>query len=137
MAKFATTVAAGDGSKTSFPVSFSFIVREDVDVYLLDAGDKDTDIGTPLTVVETGTPDASQYKWDSDTQITAGQAPAAGQRIKIQRTTDITQQAVTWKDGSYIISADLNTSEEQNLYVDQEIVDWMSNLTVAATARMI
>ena len=129
MAKFATSTALGDGSKTNFPVNFDFIVREDVDVYLLDAGDKDTDKGTKLTVIETGIPTAGEFKWDSDDQITVGQAPSSGQRIKIQRTTDITPQAVTWNDGSYIISSDLNTSEEQNLYVDQEIYDWLGNIT--------
>ena len=112
-AKFATTIQAGDGSKTAFSVSFPFITREDVDVYRLSANQNDLADGTKLNVVETGSPNSGQFIWDSDTQITVGRAPLVGERIKIQRTTDITEQAVDWKDGSYIIAEDLNTSEEQ------------------------
>ena len=133
MAKFATTFTAGDGATTSFVVNFKFISREDVDVSVLDAGDKDTADGTKLTAIETGTPGASEYKWESDTQITVGQAPSSSQRLKIQRTTDMTQQVVSWRDGSYIISEDLNTSEEQSLYTDQELADWIGNLTGGGT----
>jgi len=128
-AKFATTIQAGDGSKTAFPVSFPFIVREDVDVYRLASTQNDLEQGAKLDVVETGVPTANQFKWDSDTQITVGLAPAVGERIKIQRTTDFTQQTVNWKDGSYVIADDLNTSEEQNLYVDQELYDYITDIT--------
>ena len=133
MAKFASSVAAGNGAKTSFPVNFDFISREDVCVYLLKATEADTDPGFELTVVTQGAPGNNEFRWDSDTQITVGTAPTAGQRIRIQRTTDITQQAVKWKDGSYVVAEDLNTSEEQNLFVDQEIYDWLGNLTGGGT----
>ena len=128
MAKFATTIQAGDGAKTAFPVSFDFITREDVDVYLLAAVDTDLDPGSKLVVVETGTPGLGEFKWDSDTQITLGTAPDIGERVKIQRTTDITQQAINWKDGSYVVAEDLNTSEEQNLFVDQELYDYITGI---------
>ena len=128
MAKFATTIQAGDGAKTAFPVSFDFITREDVDVYLLANSDTDSDPGAKLAVVETGIPGPGEFKWDSDTQITLGTVPDEDQRVKIQRTTDISQQAVNWRDGSYIISDDLNTSEQQNLYVDQELYDYITDL---------
>ncbi len=133
MASFATTTEAGDGSNLVFDVKFEFISRADVDVYRLAEGDKPTDTGTKLELIDSGVPADDQYIWLSNEKIQVGTAPTSVEQIKIQRTTDFTQQTVQWQDGSYIVAQDLNTSEEQNLFVDQELADWLSNLTGGGT----
>ena len=133
MASFATTTEAGDGSNLVFDVKFEFISRADVDVYRLAKDEKPTDTGTKLALIDSGTPTGDQYIWLNNTKIQVGAAPTADEQVKIQRTTDFTQQTVQWQDGSYIVAQDLNTSEEQNLFVDQEIADWLSNLTGGGT----
>jgi hypothetical protein len=129
MASFATTTEAGDGSNLVFDVKFEFISRVDVDVYRLSEGEIATDPGTKLSLIDSGVPAGDQYIWLNNERIQVGTAPTSVEQIKIQRTTDFTQQTVQWQDGSFIIAQDLNTSEEQNLFVDQELADWLSNIT--------
>jgi len=133
MASFATTTETGNGSRVAFDVKFEFISRSDVDVYRLEQGDKDTDPGTKLSLIDNGVPTGNQFLWIDNTKIQVGTAPSSTQRLKIQRTTDYTQQTVQWQDGSYIVATDLNTSEEQNLFVDQELSDWLANITGGGT----
>jgi hypothetical protein len=133
MASFATTTEAGDGSNLVFDVKFDFIARADVDVYRLGQGDKPTDPGTKLSLIDNGVPVDDQYIWLNNEKIQVGTAPTVDEQIKIQRTTDFTQQTVQWQDGSYIVAEDLNTSEEQNLFVDQELADWLGNITGGET----
>lgn len=133
MASFATTTEAGDGSNLVFDVKFEFISRADVDVYRLAEGEIATDPGTRLSLIDSGVPTGDQYIWLDNTKIQVGTAPTSVEQIKIQRTTDFTQQTVQWKDGSYIVATDLNTSEEQNLFVDQELADWLGNITGGGT----
>ena len=126
MTFFSADVYPGDGSQQTFGLTFDYIDRNSVYVYLID---NTTGAQTELTVITSGVPATGQYIWDSDTQVRLGDVPTTGQSVKIQRRTDISQQAVQWTGGSYITSDDLNTSEEQNLYVDQELSDWLKEIT--------
>ena len=126
MTFFSADVYPGDGSQQTFGLTFDYIDRNSVYVYLID---NTTGAQTELTVIASGVPAAGQYIWDSDTQVRLGDVPTTGQSVKIQRRTDISQQAVQWTGGSYITSDDLNTSEQQNLFVDQELSDWLKEIT--------
>ena len=123
---YATDTYTGDGSQTEFTVTFKYIQRDHVTVKRRVTADK-TD--TTLTVITSGTPTGDQYIWKSDTEILVGTAPTAAQQCIIERDTPEDQQLVQWKDGSYIVAEDLNTSDKQWLYGLQELEDRVSHMT--------
>ena len=120
MTTYATEIYEGDGSTTQFAVNFSFIQRSHVEVYRVV---KSTSAETTLSVVTSGSPTGDQYIWDTDEQIQVGTAPADTEEIKIVRTTPVDEQLVQWRDGSFIVAEDLNTSDQQFLYLIQELDD--------------
>jgi len=126
MSFYSADLYPGTGSQVAFPVTFDFLDRDTVAVYRVETLD-----GTQveLTVIQSGAPTANQFVWDNDQLVTVGTAPTTAQQLKIQRRTPVSEQAVQWKDGSYIVAEDLNTSEEQSLYIDQELTDWLSEIT--------
>jgi hypothetical protein len=123
---YSADVYPGTGSQVAFPVTFDFLDRDTVVVYRIETVDGSQ---TELTVIQTGTPTGDEFIWDNDQLITVGTAPTTDQQLKVQRRTPVNEQAVQWKDGSYIIAEDLNTSEEQSLYIDQELTDWLGEIT--------
>ena len=105
----------GNGATTSFAVPFPYLLKAHVHVYLgfnLLNGTYSTEL------LET-----TGFTWTSGTQIQTVAAPASGQILTVIRQTPNSQQLVEWQDGSTLISADLNTSDLQNLYVVQEQQD--------------
>jgi len=116
---YAVDTFAGAGSTTNFDLTFEYIERDHVTVTLINTDQSKV----VLTVVTSGSPGAGEYKWSDDNTIQVGQAPASDQQLQIKRTTPISDQVVTWNDGSYITAADLNTSDEQFLYLIQELDD--------------
>ena len=125
MSTYATDTFAGDGSTVEFTLSFEYISRDHVKVYRVENDTKDE---TELTVIESGVPVGDQYVWDTDEQITVGTAPTADQTLRVQRDTPEDEQIVQWKDGSYIIAEDLNTSDKQWLYGLQELEDKVASI---------
>ena len=125
MSTYATDTFAGDGSTVEFTLTFDYISRDHVKVYRVDNDTKDE---TELTVIESGVPTGDQYVWDTDQQITVGTAPTADQILRVQRDTPEDEQIVQWKDGSYIIAEDLNTSDKQWLYGLQELEDKVASI---------
>lgn len=126
MSFYSADVYPGTGSQVAFPVTFDFLDRDTVDVYRIVIVDGSQ---TKLTVIQSGTPTGDQFVWDNDQLVTVGTAPTAAQQLKIQRSTPVNEQTVQWQDGSYIVAEDLNTSEEQSLYIDQELTDWLGEIT--------
>ena len=125
MSTYATDTFAGDGSTVEFTLTFEYISRDHVKVYRVENDTKDE---TELTVIESGVPVGDQYVWDTDEQITVGTAPTADQTLRVQRDTPEDEQIVQWKDGSYIIAEDLNTSDKQWLYGLQELEDKVASI---------
>ena len=121
---FATDTFAGDGSKVEFDLTFDFIARDHVAVTRIDAADKET----TLTVITTGSPTGNEFIWENDQKIKVGTAPASGEKLQVVRNTPDNNQIVQWADGSYIIAADLNTSDLQWLYSIQELYDRLERL---------
>jgi hypothetical protein len=104
----------GDGTNRLFSVSFPFIVRAHVKVFL------DYDVGA-----ETGTElvDGTGFTWLSDTQIQTTVAPRKSQRLTVIRKTPADSQLVVWAAGSPPTDVNLNTADRQLLYVVQELVN--------------
>ena len=100
----------GDGTKTSFTLTYPFIDRDDVLVF---KGD---------TALSEGTA-ADEFQWEDDTKIKFNTAPLATDLVTIRRETTIDQQVVDWTDGSHLIADDLNTSDRQWLFLLQEQFD--------------
>ena len=117
---YASDTFNGDGSTTEFTLTFDYIQRDHVNVSRID---KATQVATTLSVVTTGQPTGDQYIWETDTKIKVGTAPAATEDLRIVRDTPEDEQIVDWKDGSYIVAEDLNTSDKQWLYNIQELED--------------
>ena len=134
MAFYSIDVYPGDGATKTFALTFEFISRDSVFVYSVD---DTTKAETALTVVTSGNPSSGQYKWDSDKQITLGDALPTGTSVKIQRDTTIDLQIVQWKDGSYIIAEDLNTSDKQWLYNLQELEDHIDQLNGSSSGAAV
>ena len=122
---FATDIFDGDGSQTEFELTFDYIERDHVKVYRVAADESETQ----LTVVTDGSAlGDDDYKWETDKKVKLGKAPASTEKCKVVRETPEDRQLVQWKDGSYIVAEDLNTSDKQFLYIDQEHDDRIETL---------
>ena len=126
---YATDTYQGNGAETEFDLTFEFISRDHVGVAVISNSDG---AETVLSVIETGAPVGNEYRWENDTRIKVGTAPAADQKLRIQRDTPENQQLVPWSDGSYLLSEDLNTSDLQWLYGLQELEDKFGLLSTTA-----
>jgi hypothetical protein len=103
----------GDGTAKTFSIPFPYLARAHVHLYL---DNKELKDGT-------------DFNWTSGTQVqltvapqapVAGTTPKAAEVLTVRRQTPEDDQLVQWKDGSYIIQADLNESDRQWLYLIQE-----------------
>ena len=126
---YATDTFDGDGSTVEFTLTFDYIQRDHVTVYRIDNSDQ---AETELTVITSGDPSGDEYVWETDKKIKVGTAPTDEQKLRIERDTPEDQQLVQWKDGSYIIANDLNTSDLQWLYGLQELEDKYDSLSSTA-----
>ncbi len=127
---YATDIFLGDGTTAAFDLTFDYLQRDHVHVYIV-ASDQPGAARTELTVVDTGTPGPGEYVWSTDIRITVGTAPPVGEYLWIQRETPEDQQIVQWVDGSYIVATDLNTSDKQWLYSIQELHDLIDTINGA------
>jgi hypothetical protein len=115
----------GNGTNCLFSVSFPFIVRAHVKVYL----GYDVAAGTGTELV-----DGTGFSWLSNTQIQTTVAPALGTTLTVIRKTPNGSQLVAWAPGSPPTQADLNTADLQSLYVVQEQADLTVLAVTTATA---
>ncbi len=106
---------AGNGSTPTLSVPFPYLLKAHVKLYtgydILD--------GTFATQLADGV----GFNWTSGTQVQLTGPLATGVQLTIKRETPDASQAVTWQDGSNLISDDQNTADLQNLYVVQEQQD--------------
>jgi len=118
----AYTQTPGSGSNRLFSVSFPYLLRAHVKVFL----GYDVVAGTGTELV-----DGPGFSWLSDTQIQTVAAPALGATVTIIRRTPSVAQLVVYSPGSPPTPAELNTANLQSLYVIQEQAD-----LAAATAAL-
>ena len=95
----------GDGSTTSYVLTFEYIDEDDVKVSL---------DGSVTTA----------YSFANATTILFNTAPASGVAIRIYRDTDIDELKSTFFAGSSIRAQDLNKNFEQNNFAVQEIQNY-------------
>ena len=95
----------GNGSNKLFTIPFLYLDTSDIDVYLN---------GTLQTIT-------TQYSFANATTVEFVAAPANGAIVKLDRSTDDSDNPATFFPGSSIKAADLNENFDQTLYVVQEI----------------
>ena len=101
---YSYNVYTGNGSTTQFTIGFSYIRREHVKVY--------------VAYVDTA------YTYVNNTTVQLATAPGAGVRVEVRRITPATSPLVDFADGSTLVAADLDTSNLQHLYLEQELDDY-------------
>ena len=122
---YSYNVYTGNGSTTQFTIGFPYIRREHVKVY--------------VAYVDTA------YTYVNNTTVQLATAPGAGVRVEVRRVTPFTPALVDYADGSTLVAADLDTSNLQHLYLEQELddankqaiyVDPATGLLTAASQRI-
>jgi hypothetical protein len=108
---FAINTYTGNGSLTSFSVSFPYIEQAHVIV---------TVGGVTKTV-------SSDYNFTNASTIAFSSAPANGAIIKFTRSTNRTARLVDYQDGSTITEAILDQDGNQSFFMAQEAIDITEN----------
>jgi hypothetical protein len=98
----------GDGNTTNFSITFTFISRTHVKVYL-------------------DSVESTDWSWVSDGVIAMDTAPAEGVVVRIQRETPKDSRLVTFQDAAIMTAEDQNDSADQNFMSMQEEYDNQSN----------
>ena len=101
---YSYNVYTGNGSNTQFTIGFPYIRREHVKVY--------------VAYVDTA------YTYVNNTTVQLATAPGAGVRVEVRRVTPFANVLVDFADGSTLVAADLDTSNLQHLYLEQELDDY-------------
>ena len=104
---FAINTYTGNGSLTSFSVSFPYIEQAHVIV---------TVGGVTKTI-------SSDYNFTNASTIAFSSAPANGAIIKFTRSTNRTARLVDYQDGSTITEAILDQDGNQSFFMAQEAID--------------
>lgn len=100
---YSYVVYTGNGSTTQFAITFPYIRKEHVKVY--------------VNYVDTA------YTYVNDTTVQLATAPAFPLRVEVRRVTPLNTRLVDYTDGSTLVAADLDTSNLQSLYNEQELDD--------------
>lgn len=93
----------GNGSTTQFALTFTYIRREHVKVY--------------INNVDTA------YTWINNSLIQLASAPVNGSKVEVRRVTPLGAPLVDFADNSALVAADLDTANLQQLYLEQELYD--------------
>ena len=101
---YSYNIYTGNGSTTQYAVAFPYIRKEHIVAY----------VNYTLT---------SAFTWVNDSTIQFTTAPGAGVRVEVRRLTPLPNNLVDYTDGSTLVAADLDTSNLQHLYKEQEIDD--------------
>lgn len=101
-------IYTGNGSTTQFAITFPYIRKEHIKVY--------------VNYVDTA------YTYVNDTTVLLAAAPASPLRVEVRRVTPLAARLVDYTDGSTLVAADLDTSSLQSLYNEQELKDTLENL---------
>ena len=97
----------GDGNTTDYPVTFDYLAKKFVYVYV---------DGVELT----GNVD---YTFLTNTTIRFNNAPAVGTLITIRRETSAKERIITFNDGSLLKASDLDLSSLQTFHIAEEAKD--------------
>jgi hypothetical protein len=114
---YATQTYTGNGATTNYSVTFPYILKTHVKVYL----------NGVLQV------DPTNYSWFNSTTIQFVSAPGNGVTIRFQRETSPGTPLVDYIDGSTLTETTLDRANLQALYLCQEALDRVSETMSVAT----
>lgn len=100
---YSSAVYTGNGSTTQFAITFPYIRKEHIKVF--------------VNFVDT------VYTYVNNTTVQLATAPASPLRVEVRRITPLANVLVDYTDGSTLVAADLDTTALQNLYIEQELDD--------------
>jgi hypothetical protein len=100
---YSSAVYTGNGSTTQFAITYPYIRKEHIKVF--------------VNFVDTA------YTYVNNTTVQVATAPAASLRVEVRRITPLANVLVDYTDGSTLVAADLDTTALQNLYIEQELDD--------------
>lgn len=112
MTTYSQSPYIGDGTTTTFALTFPYVQQGDVTVTV-------NSLPAPFT-------------FRDSTHVTLAAAPAPGTLVVVQRHTTVASSVVTYQDGSVLGKTDLNSSVQQLLFSVQELTDGASNLDESA-----
>lgn len=104
MAYYSIYDTTGNGSQTNFAFSFGYIVKSHIHAYV-------------------GGVENTTFTWVNNSTIQISPAPGNGVAVRIQRRTPIDNLLVDFVNGSVMGETDLDNSNLQNLYAEQEAAD--------------
>jgi len=122
---YSSAVYTGNGSTTQFAITYPYIRKEHIKVF--------------VNFVDT------VYTYVNNTTVQVATAPAVSLRVEVRRITPLANVLVDYTDGSTLVAADLDTTALQNLYIEQELddaskqtvsVDPATGLLIAGGARI-
>lgn len=97
----------GDGSTTIFNISFGYIDRSHVKVYVDNT--------------------ETQFAWLNDGAVVVVPAPSVGEAVRVVRETP-REQIIDFADGETLTEQDLDTVNLQSLYLSQESADLLEGV---------
>jgi len=100
---YSYAVYTGNGATTQYAVPFQYIRKEHVKVL--------------VNFVDTA------YTYVNNTTVLLASAPANGVRVEVRRFTPANNPLVDFVDGSTLVASDLDTSNLQHLFLEQELDD--------------
>ena len=114
---FASDVYTGNGSTTTFALTFPYVRPEHVVVF--------------VNFVSVA------YTYTNSTTVNVSPAPGNGLRVEVRRVTPLANPLVDFTDGAVLVAADLDTNALQNLYIEQELDDKLSQaITIDPTTGL-
>jgi hypothetical protein len=96
-----------DGVTTQFDITFGYLSRSHVFVFVDDA--------------------LRSYRWINGTRVELNLAPDPGQTVRVQRLTDRVTRVTDFVDGQTLLAGDLDAGDLQNFYILQEIADQVAD----------
>jgi len=100
---YSYVVYTGNGATTQYAIPFQYIKKEHVKVF--------------VNFVDTA------YTYVNNTTVLLASAPANGIRVEVRRITPANTPLVDFVDGSTLVASDLDTSNLQHLFLEQELDD--------------
>jgi len=100
---YSYVVYTGNGATTQYAIPFQYIKKEHVKVF--------------VNFVDTA------YTYVNNTTVLLASAPANGIRVEVRRFTPANTPLVDFVDGSTLVASDLDTSNLQHLFLEQELDD--------------
>jgi len=100
---YSYAVYTGNGATTQYAIPFQYIRKEHVKVL--------------VNFVDTA------YTYVNNTTVLLASAPANGARVEVRRFTPANTPLVDFVDGSTLVASDLDTSNLQHLFLEQELDD--------------